>query len=157
LVALEKVVAGIVQGVIAALFVLPIARLIMGPISGLDVHAWGELVGVTLLAAAAFSTFGLLLGTMIEPAQIGLMFGFIVAPMIFFGCAYYPWQGLSAVPVMKYAVLVNPLVYVSEGMRGAITPTLPHMPLGLVVVGLVLLTGLFWRLGIRSFTRRAVG
>jgi len=77
--------------------------------------------------------------------------------MIFFGCAYYPWQGLSAVPVMKYAVLVNPLVYVSEGMRGAITPTLPHMPLGLVVVGLVLLTGLFWRLGIRSFTRRAVG
>ena len=157
LVALEKVVAGIVQGVIAALFVLPIARLIMGPISGLDVHAWGELVGVTLLAAAAFSTFGLLLGTMIEPAQIGLMFGFIVAPMIFFGCAYYPWQGLSAVPVMKYAVLVNPLVYVSEGMRGAITPTLPHMPLGLVVVGLVLLTGLFWRLGIQSFTRRAVG
>ena len=83
----------------------------MGPISGLDVHAWGELIGVTLLAAAAFSTFGLLLGTMIEPAQIGLMFGFIVAPMIFFGCAYYPWQGLSAVPVMKYAVLVNPLVY----------------------------------------------
>jgi ABC-2 type transport system permease protein len=157
LVALEKVVAGIVQGVIAALFVLPIARLIMGPISGLDVHAWGELVGVTLLAAAAFSTFGLLLGTMIEPAQIGLMFGFIVAPMIFFGCAYYPWQGLSAVPVMKYAVLVNPLVYVSEGMRGAITPTLPHMPLGLVVLGLVVLTGLFWRLGIRSFTRRAVG
>jgi ABC-2 type transport system permease protein len=157
LVALEKVVAGIVQGVIAALFVLPIARLIMGPISGLDVHAWGELVGVTLLAAAAFSTFGLLLGTMIEPAQIGLMFGFIVAPMIFFGCAYYPWQGLSAVPVMKYAVLVNPLVYVSEGMRGAITPTLPHMPLGLVVVGLVVLTGLFWRLGLRSFNRRAVG
>ncbi len=157
LVALEKVLAGIVQGVIAALFVLPIARLIMGPISGLDVHAWGELIGVTLLAAAAFSTFGLLLGTLIEPAQIGLMFGFIVAPMIFFGCAYYPWQGLSAVPVMKYAVLVNPLVYVSEGMRGAITPTLPHMPLGLVVAGLVVLTLLFWQLGMRAFMRRAVG
>lgn len=157
LIAVEKVLAGIVQGLIAALFVLPIARLIMGPIAGLDVHAWGELIGVTLLAAAAFSTFGLMLGTLIEPAQIGLMFGFIVAPMIFFGCAYYPWQGLTAVPVLKYIVLVNPLVYVSEGMRGAITPTLPHMPLALVVTGLVVLTGIFWRLGLRSFTRRAIG
>ncbi len=157
LIAFEKVLAGVVQGVIAALFVLPIARLIMGPITGLDVHAWGELIGVTLLAAMAFSCFGLLLGTLIEPAQIGLMFGFIVAPMIFFGCAYYPWQGLSAVPVMKYAVLVNPLVYVSEGMRGAITPTLPHMPLALVVLGLAALTTLFWTLGIRGFHRRAIG
>ncbi len=157
LVAFEKVLAGVVQGVIAALFVLPIARLIMGPIAGLDVHAWGELIGVTLLAATAFSCFGLLLGTLIEPAQIGLMFGFIVAPMIFFGCAYYPWQGLSAVPVMKYLVLVNPLVYVSEGMRGAITPTLPHMPLPLVVLGLATLTTIFWVLGIRGFYKRAIG
>ncbi|HSG00620.1 MAG TPA: ABC transporter permease [Vicinamibacterales bacterium] len=156
-VALEKVLAGVLQGVLAALFVLPIARLIMGPIAGLDVHAWGELIGVTLLAAAAFSSFGLLLGTVIEPSQIGLMFGFIVAPMIFFGCAYYPWQGLSAVPLLKYLVLVNPLVYVSEGMRGAITPTLPHMPLPLVLVGLVTLTTIFWSLGIRAFHRRAIG
>ena len=37
--------------------------------------------------------------------------------MILFGCTYYPWRGLDAVPVMKYAVLINPLVYVSEGMR----------------------------------------
>jgi ABC-2 type transport system permease protein len=157
LIAFEKVVAGIVQGLIAALVVLPIARLMMGPIQGLDVRGWGVLVGITVLAAATFSTFGLLLGTLIEPAQIGLMFGFIVAPMIFFGCAYYPWQGLDAVPVMKYAVLVNPLVYVSEGMRGAITPSLPHMPIGVVAIALVALTAIFWRLGMRSFLRRAIG
>jgi ABC-2 type transport system permease protein len=157
LIAFEKVVAGIVQGVIAALFVLPVARLIMGPIAGLDVASVGELLVITIMAAAAFSTFGLWLGTIIEPVQVGLMFGFIVAPMIFFGCAYYPWQGLSAVPVMKYLVLVNPLVYVSEGMRGAITPSLPHMPLSMVAGGLIVITGLFWRMGIRSFNRRAIG
>lgn len=157
LIAFEKVVAGIAQGVIAALFVLPVARLIMGPIAGLDVASVGELLVITIMAAAAFSTFGLWLGTIIEPVQVGLMFGFIVAPMIFFGCAYYPWQGLSAVPVMKYLVLVNPLVYVSEGMRGAITPSLPHMPLPMVAAGLIIITGLFWRMGIRTFNRRAVG
>jgi ABC-2 type transport system permease protein len=57
---------------------------------------------------------------------------------------------------MKYLVLVNPLVYVSEGMRGAITPTLPHMPLFLVTGGLLVITLLFWWLGIRSFNRRAI-
>jgi len=156
-VALAKIVSGLIQGVIAALFVLPIARLIMGPIAGLTVSHLAEVVGITLLGATTFSAFGLFLGTAISPQQIGLMFGFIVAPMIFFGCAYYPWQGLSAVPAMKYAVLVNPLVYVSEGMRGAITPTLPHMPLPAVLTGLISLTVLFWVVGIRAFHKRAIG
>jgi ABC-2 type transport system permease protein len=157
LVALEKVLSGVVQGVIAAMFVLPIARLIMGPIPGLDVRGLGSLFAITLLAAGTFSCFGLVLGTLINPAQIGLMFGFIVAPMIFFGCAYYPWQGLSAVPVMKYAVLVNPLVYVSEGMRAVLTPSLPHMPIVAVASALLVLTGFFWILGMRGFMKRAVG
>ncbi|MGE3614876.1 MAG: ABC transporter permease [Gemmatimonadales bacterium] len=155
-VAYAKVVSGIVQGVIAALFVLPIARLIMGPIDGISLANMAEIVGVTLLGATAFSTLGLVLGTAIQPQQVGLLFGFIVAPMIFFGCAYYPWVGLSAVPVMKYAVLVNPLVYVAEGLRGALTPSLPHMPLPAVLGALVILTALFLRWGLRTFARRAV-
>jgi ABC-2 type transport system permease protein len=155
-VALAKIVSGLIQGVIAALFVLPIARLIMGPIAGLTVSHLVEVVGITLLGATTFSAFGLFLGTAISPQQIGLMFGFIVAPMIFFGCAYYPWSGLAAVPAMQYAVLVNPLVYVAEGLRAALTPTLPHMPLVAVVAALVALTALFLGLGLRSFTRRAL-
>jgi ABC-2 type transport system permease protein len=99
----------------------------------------------------------LFLGTAIQPQQIGLMFGVILAPMIFFGCAYYPWQGLSTVPIMKYAVLINPLVYVAEGMRAALTPTAPHMPLPIVIVALIVVTAIFWILGMRSFMKRAVG
>lgn len=155
-VAYAKIVSGIVQGVIAALFVLPIARLIMGPIDGITVANLPVIVGVTLLGATAFSTFGLVLGTAINPQQIGLLFGFIVAPMIFFGCAYYPWAGLSVVPVLQYAVLINPLVYVAEGLRGALTPTLPHMPLPAVIGALVALTALFLAWGLSTFSRRAV-
>ena len=157
LVAAEKIVAGVLQGLIAALFVLPVARLIMGPIPNLTFGHFGDVLLITLLGAAAFSSLGLWLGTAIQPQQIGLMFGVIIAPMIFFGCAYYPWQGLSAVPAMKYAVLINPLVYVAEGMRAALTPAAPHMPLSIVIPALLLVTALFWTLGIRSFKRRAVG
>ncbi|HEX3534433.1 MAG TPA: ABC transporter permease [Gemmatimonadaceae bacterium] len=157
LVAAEKIVAGVLQGVVSALFVLPVARLIMGPIPNLTFGHVGDVLLITVLGAAAFSSLGLFLGTAIQPQQIGLMFGVILAPMIFFGCAYYPWQGLSAVPVMKYAVLINPLVYVAEGMRAALTPSAPHMSLGIVVLALILITALFWTLGMRSFMKRAVG
>ena len=97
------------------------------------------------------------MGTAIDPQQIGLMFSVIVAPMIFFGCAYYPWQGLSAVPALKYAVLLNPLVYVSEGMRGTLTPGLPHMPVLAVLFALTVIALIFWTWGLRTFERRAFG
>jgi ABC-2 type transport system permease protein len=97
------------------------------------------------------------LGTGIAPQQIGLMFSVIIAPMLFFGCAYYPWRGLDAVPVMKYLVLVNPLVYVAEGMRGALTPDIPHMPLPVSMAALLVITAVFWTMGLRSFRKRALG
>ncbi len=157
LVAAEKIVSGMIQGVIAAAFVLPIARLVMGPIPALTLSHAGEVALVVLLGSLAFSAFGMWLGTAIAPQQIGLMFSVIVAPMLFFGCAYYPWRGLDVVPAMKYAVLVNPMVYVSEGMRGALTPAVPHMPLALVGGALVVIAGTFWFMGIRSFYKRAIG
>jgi len=59
--------------------------------------------------------------------------------------------------VMKYAVLINPLVYVAEGMRGALTPAAPHMALGAVVGALIVMSSVFWFLGMRSFMKRALG
>jgi len=156
-IAIEKVVSGMLQGLVSALFVLPIARLIMGPIPGLTLSHAGEVLAVAVLGAAAFSAMGLLLGTAVQPQHIGLMFSMIVAPMIFFGCTYYPWRGLDAVPVVKYLVLINPLVYVSEGMRASLTPGVPHMTLAVVLAMLGVLTLVFGALGLRAFDRRAIG
>jgi ABC-2 type transport system permease protein len=156
-VAAEKVVSGVIQGIVAALFVLPLARLIMGPIAGLSFGHVGDVVLIMVLGATAFSALGMWLGTGIAPQQIGLMFSVIIAPMLFFGCAYYPWSGLDAVPVMKYLVLLNPLVYVAEGMRGALTPEVPHMPLPVSIGALLVITALFWMMGLRSFRKRAIG
>ena len=77
--------------------------------------------------------------------------------MIFFGCMYYPWKGLDRIPVMKYAALVNPLVYVAEGMRGALTPAAPHVDPLVVTLALLALLLVFWFFGHRGFLRRAIG
>jgi ABC-2 type transport system permease protein len=157
LIASEKVVAGAIQGIISALVVFPIARVIMGPIPGLTLEHVLPFVAITALGAITFSAMGLVMGTAIAPQQIGLMFSMIVAPMLMFGCAYYPWRGLDSVPVIKYLVLVNPLVYVAEGMRGAITPEVPHMPLLASSSALVVLAAVFWYWGRRTFLRKALG
>ncbi len=111
---------------------------------------------VTILSGAAFSAMGLYLGTAIPPQQIGLMFSVILAPMIMFGCTYYPWVGLRQVPLMQYVVLVNPLVYVSEGMRAALTPSIAHMPIPASLAALVVISIVFLWLGLRAFDRRAI-
>lgn len=157
LIAVEKLVAGTVQGVIAAIVILPAARVIMGTVPGLTVAHAAVAFPVTLLGSAAFASLGLWMGTSISPQQIGLMFSIIIAPMLMFGCAYYPWRGLDAVPAFKYGVLVNPMVYVAEAMRGALTPEIPRMPLLLASAAIVLITLAFASLGIRSFVRRAIG
>jgi ABC-2 type transport system permease protein len=157
LVAVEKMVAGVLQGIVAALFVLPLARLIMGPIPGLTFHNLPLLLLITVVGGAAFSAMGLYLGTGIAPQQIGLMFSVIVGPMIMFGCTYYPWRGLDRVPLMKYVVLIDPLVYVSEGMRAALTPATPHMGLWVIFLALAVITVVFTRLGLRAFDKRAMG
>ena len=157
LVAFEKVVSGAIQGMLSALFVLPVARLIMGPVEGLTVSHFGEVLAVVALGSLAFSAFGLFLGTVSEGAQIGLLFALIVAPMIMFGCAYYPWKLLDRAPALQIAVLINPLTYVAEGMRAVLTPDKPHMGLPWVLAALAVTTGAFWRLGLRTFMKRAIG
>jgi ABC-2 type transport system permease protein len=71
---------------------------------------------------------GLLIGTIVEPRKINLLFSVIILPVTFLGCVYHPWAALSPIPWLKYLVLANPLVYMSEGLRASLTPQLGHMP-----------------------------
>ena len=154
--AVEKVVAGMIQALAAGLVAIPAAWLIMGR----DVSMSGGqpmLFGIIMLLVALLAgTVGLTLGASVGQTQIGLMFSLVIAPMIFFGCAYYPWQSLDPFPFLQRAVLVNPLVYASEGFRSALVPTFPHLPLPIAIAGLVGFDALFLALGLRQFRRRAI-
>jgi len=155
-VALEKIFVGMIQAIIAGLFVLPLAWLLIG--RGLDLQQTNFvlLILVSLLTSWLFAAFGLLIGSIADSQQVGLMLNVLLGPMIFFGCTYYPWAGLSAVPWFQIAVLINPLVYASEGFRAALTPDLPHMPLWLILGALVGYSLFLTWAGLRFFRRRAV-
>jgi ABC-2 type transport system permease protein len=109
-----------------------------------------------LLVALFSSAGGLALGCSVGQTQIGLMFSLVLAPMMMFGCAYYPWSALSSFPILKVAVLVNPLVYASEGLRGALAPVPGQMPMAAVLGALIGIDVLLLVLGLRKFHSKAV-
>jgi len=84
------------------------------------------------------------------------MFSMVLTPMIFFGCTYYPWSALAHFPILQKIVLVNPLVYASEGLRGTLVPQFPHLPVLAVFVALAAFDALFLGVGLRQFHRKAV-
>lgn len=154
--AVEKVVAGMIQALVAGLVVIPAAWLTLGSGVHLSFAQPVEFAAICLLVALFASAGGLALGCSVGQTQIGLMFSLVLAPMMMFGCAYYPWSFLAAFPVLQYAVLVNPLVYASEGLRGALVPQVPHIALWIVMVAMAAIDLVLIVVGLKKFQQKAV-
>jgi ABC-2 type transport system permease protein len=155
-VAIEKVVAGLIQGVVAGLVVIPLGWLILG--HGLELHLTRPLlfICITVLVAGFSACGGLALGCSVDQQHIGLMFSMVLTPMIFFGCTYYPWSALNNFPIMQKIVLINPLVYASEGLRATLVPQFAHLSLSWILVALTGFDLLLLVVGLRQFQRKAV-
>ncbi len=155
-VAVEKILFGIIQAIVAGLFVFALAWLMMGVKINLTLSQLLLLIAVALLTSWLFAAFGMVVGTIATPQQVGLIFNVLLAPMIFFGCVYYPWSSLHVLPWFQKLVLINPLVYASEGFRAALMSQLPHMANLLILSVLLGFSLLFTFLGMRQFERRAL-
>jgi ABC-2 type transport system permease protein len=155
-VAIEKVVSGMLQALAAGLVVIPAGWLLLRPGIELSLKSPLAFVIVALLVALFSASGGLVLGCSVGQAQVGLMFSLVVAPMIFFGCTYYPWSALDNFPILQHAVLLNPMVYASEGLRGTLAPQFPHLPFLAVLSGLLFFDLLLIVTGLRQFHRKAV-
>lgn len=157
LVAIEKLLFGAAQGVLAGLVVFPLVYLIPATAVTVRVANWPLLIVVVLLASLTSGALGLALGTIVRPQHIGMMFALVVVPITFLGCVYYPWAMLHPIRWLQLLVMVNPLVYMSEGLRAALTPDLPHMPAWVFLGALSLATLILGTIGVRSFVRRTIG
>jgi ABC-2 type transport system permease protein len=161
LVAVAKVLSGATQGLIAALIVFPIASVIHA--SGVHAHLsvnWLLVITLIPLACVTMTSLGLLLGTVFEARNLGLMFGFVVLPLTFLGGTYYQWTRLAPVKVagvhwLQIIVLVNPLIYINEGLRAGLTHA-SHMQLYVVYPVLIGFCVAFLTLGLRNFRRRVL-
>ncbi len=154
LVALEKVVAGALQGLLAALVVFPIAVFVPAAAPDLAVD-WPVLLTLAPLAALACSSLGLAFGTSFDPRSVMALFAVLLTPIMFLGCTLYPWSSLDSLRWVQLLSLANPLTYVSEGFRAAVT-TSDHLSLLAVYPVLLGFTVLLLSIGLRNFRRRVI-
>lgn len=154
LVGAEKIVAGALQCLFSALIVFPIATFVPATPVHLQVD-WLVLLTIAPLACVMSASLGLMFGTLFDPRTVPLLFGIVVIPLTFLGCIYFPWAQLESIRWLQILVLVNPLVYMSEGFRAALTPV-HHMSLWAIYPVLLGFTMVFTALGLRTFRNRVL-
>ena len=156
--AIQKIVAGAVQSFIGACIVFPIVLFVHAAGQAPHVHVtnWALFALILVFASLLTASLGLLLGTVMDPRKMQMLFAVILLPATMLGCVYYPWAALHHIRWLQIAVLVNPMVYMSEGLRAVLTPVLGHMPLWGVLLALIGGTVIFGYLGTRTFTNRVL-
>ena len=154
LVAVEKMVYAMLRGLCASLLMVPIGLLMVDvswPVAGLL-----PALLMVVLGAMLGATIGLVIGTSVQPRRIQVLFAVIFTPLLFTGSVQYPWLSLGDLPWFQVLSALNPLTYVSEGIRAALVPEVPHLPLPLCALVSVVACAGFGALGIRGFLRRAL-
>ncbi len=158
---LEKVLFATVRGAIAGSVIFPLGWLILRNGFAVRTDRIPVLIGMIVLTALVGATIGLLMGTIIKPDQISLMFTLIFTPLLFTGCTYYPWGALTNIRWFQVFTLFNPLTYASEGLRYAMVPPInghdfPTLGLAWILFALGVSVLAMFFLGTRTFRRRVI-
>jgi ABC-2 type transport system permease protein len=157
--AIQKITAGAIQAFIGAAIVFPVVYWVHAPGQGphIDVTSWFLLAVVMVFSSTLTASMGLWLGTVVDPRKMQMVFAVVLLPLTMLGCVYYPWSALHVIRWLQILVLINPMVYMTEGLRAALTPSIGHMALWAILLALVGGTALFGYLGVRTFRNRVVG
>jgi ABC-2 type transport system permease protein len=155
LVAAEKVLFASFRAIVATTIMIPVGILVLGSIpwrwSGVPL-----LVVALVLGSLLGAGIGLVMGTLVVPQRINIVFSLVFTPLLFTGASQYPWPSLARLRWFQIVTACNPMTYVSEAMRAALVPQVPHIAPWVCLVVLVGALVALMAIGTRGFYRRAI-
>jgi ABC-2 type transport system permease protein len=143
IVGLAKVAGATIQAVFAALLIVPVVLLtgfIWGDHAQVSWQQPLQLLSITVLSAVVSSALGLVIGVSVSERRVKYFLPLLITPLTLLGCVFFRWTDLESIPSFQKLVLLNPVVYISEGLRSAIAPEHHHLPLS-AVYGVLVLSG----------------
>lgn len=146
---LAQVFGGVFYGLASGTIVALLIWLILG------IAPQSLLVPYLIGAAGAlfFSLLSIVILLLPETPDKGQeLFSFLLMPMTFFGCTFYSYSMLE--PPFSYIALLLPTTYLSEGLRAAYNPSVAHMDITYVSVGLAAIAAALFPLADWVFRRR---
>lgn len=150
---------GVYYALYSALFTLPLFLfgkiLLFNRFDLLDISYW-RLVLIFLTSNLFYGFFALwLTGIIRGSGEITSIFLRFINPLFMFGAYFFTWQNAYALDhLIGYAILINPMVYVMEGIRSAALGNAGYIPFWitpLALWGFILLLGY---LGIQKIKKR---
>lgn len=155
LVALEKVLFSALTGMAAAVLMIPTGLLVLGRIpwvwSGVPILVIGVVLGGIVGAS-----IGMILGSLAGADKIGMMLTLVFPVLFFTGASQYPWPQLASLRWFQVVTTLNPITYVSEALRGALVPNIPHINSAIALGILLVLAVVSTIVGCRAFVSRVV-
>ncbi|MGH7747386.1 MAG: ABC transporter permease, partial [Candidatus Dormibacteria bacterium] len=109
-----------------------------------------------VLGSLVGACIGMTVGTFVPVTTINIAFALIFTPLLFTGATQYPWPSLAHLRWFQVVTAANPITYVSEGMRAALVPEIPHIPGWICLLALGASLAIFGTLGMIGFRRRAM-
>lgn len=118
----KKILVSAVKACIVGCYAIPLGKLLLWNQFSLTAIDPIRLIVAFITCNIFFGAFGLWFISMIPSvAKIESWFARLIMPMWFFGATQFSWQSLHHIsPTVAYIDLLNPIVYVMEGMRAAV-------------------------------------
>lgn len=140
----------------ATLPLLILSKLVLRNNFDLSAINYPKLIICWILAHILFGFFGIFVSSMTTSFEyITTIRQRILFPMWFLGCYQFTWHMLfEANPTLAYINLINPIVYVLEGMRGSMNLELKIIPFYICISMMLFFIVLFGYLGIHQFKKR---
>jgi ABC-type multidrug transport system permease subunit len=129
---LSRVVSGTINSTMAGIIGIALIYLIPGlfPVRPILTFVF------ILMGGLLFSLLGIIAFVLPKtPDKAQEVLSFILMPMMFFGCTFYIYSILT--PPWNILALLFPTTYLSEGLRAAYNPQIPHLDTGIISIGLV--------------------
>lgn len=151
----QKLLIGTVFSFILISLFFPVGLLLTHSYVDISQTDWYHLYSVLFFGAFCLSSYGLLAATFLTPKNIDMFWVRLNEPLLLLGGFWVPSSLLAKwwAP-MKYVSLLNPLHYLSEGLRRAMTGSTEYMPVSTSMVGLSTLGILFFIGSLIQFKRR---
>lgn len=110
-----------INSALISICLFPLGKLILLQQFDLSAISLPRLIPMFISTNLFYGFFSLWLTSMLKNiADVGILWVRVINPLIMFGAYFYSWYAVCKFsPVVAYIDLLNPLVYVMEGMRAA--------------------------------------
>ncbi len=119
-----------IQSMLVSSLLLPLGKLLLFTEFDLEKISFFKLGLIFLMSHLFYGFFALWVASLTQYiSSLSHLFIRVINPIYMFGAYFYSWQAAYQLsPVVGYLSLLNPLVYVMEGMRAAILGQQGYLP-----------------------------